>query len=62
MSLGYNEEEILKIVAIAPEIFRYTPEAIKSILNTIEVSKEELVNSASNMQSIVDEEKNQRKR
>lgn len=55
MSLGYNREEIMKIATTAPAIFRYTPEGIKSILNSIPLSKEELLDIHNNAQSVMEE-------
>lgn len=40
ISMGYDKEHIIKIVENAPAIFRYTPEGIKTILNTLDKSNE----------------------
>ena len=33
--LGYKKDEIIKMVQTAPTIFRYTPDGIKEVLNSI---------------------------
>lgn len=55
MSLGYNREEIVKIATIVPSLFKYNSEEIKTIFNSIPVSKEELLKLSD---TIVREEKN----
>ena len=35
LSLGYNKDEIMKMVQTAPALFRYTSDGIKEILNSI---------------------------
>lgn len=55
MSLGYNREEIVKIATIVPSLFKYNSEEIKTIFNSIPVSKGELLKLSD---TIVREEKN----
>ena len=62
MSLGYSREEIIKMAKTAPTIFRYTPEGIKSILNLINLPKEELLNIVNNTHSIVENDEGLKKR
>lgn len=62
MSLGYSREEIVKIATKAPTIFRYTPEEIRSILNLIPVSKEDLSKIDATTSFIDSDEKNKKTR
>lgn len=55
MSLGYNRDEIVKIATIVPSLFKYNSEEIKTIFNSIPVSKGELLKLSD---TIVREEKN----
>ena len=55
MSLGYNREEIVKIATIVPSLFKYNSEEIKTIFNSIPVSKGELLKLSD---TIVREKKN----
>ena len=42
IALGYTKEDIIKIVEAAPALFRYTPEGIKLIMDTLEETKEQM--------------------